>query len=306
MNSRQLERSLLHALLVAAIAFAAAIGCAKEGSGDSVGRSSYLQSYSIPLAAAVPPLNPSIYNDEFNAQHPTSSVSPLLVDLNSKWSRWDFDEEILVAHIDPRMQMMQLITQGSTDKVWAGVYEALPVPTVDEDVVSYDLYARCVNSFVNSGADFADIYYGLLLSEDFTDDAMQFYAIAGRLARVDAGWQGSVEATLWPSYDAVAPAPDGEVLTWPAQYFRAHVTSAFNGPDDYTTSVRLDASQDGIGYQQVARYTGLDFPLRHCGLAQRSNIDAGQLHTLFDYVRCFRSSETDSLSTGRIQQLGSV
>jgi hypothetical protein len=270
-----------------------------------MGRSPYLQPYSMPANADVPPNKPSIYNDEFTAQRPTSEVDPSFVALASKWTTWDVADLGAIAAINPRLQMLHLIGGGS-EKAWLGVYESLPLPTADEPFISYALFARALNSFVNASGDFAEVYWGMLLGEDLSDDTLELYAIQSQIARVTATLSGRTEAALWPAYDAAAPTADGEMnCGWPATYLRAAVSSTFNGVDDYTTSIRLSASVDGLGFQEVARYSGLQVPMRHVALAQRSNPDAGQLHTLFDFVRLFEG-ESDISTTGRIQQIGSV
>jgi hypothetical protein len=269
-----------------------------------MGRSPYLQPYSMPANPDVPPNRPSIYNDEFTAQKPTSE-DPSFVDLNPKWLTWDIGELLSIAAINPRMQMLHVIGGGGA-KEWAGVYEVLPLPTAAEPFISYALFARGFNSFVNQVGDFAPVQFGMLLSEDFTDDAMQFHAIQASIGRDSATLTGAIAASLWPAYDAAEPVSDGEMSSgWPATYWKASVSSTFNGDDDYTTSLRLEASIDGLGFQLVHRYSALDYPLRHVALAQRSNTEAGQLHTMFDFIRLFEG-ESDISTTGRIQQIGSV
>lgn len=296
MNAR--ARWLL--LLLVSVDLGAAISCAK-GQGETVGRSSYLQSYRTPIVGTVPPNNPSIYNDEFSAQKPTSD-DPAYVTLDPKWTEWDFGDCLHQAEINPRMGMLQMLQTGN--KEWAGVRESLPVPTLDNPTVLYAVFARMFNNSFGTWDDFAEYFFGMMFCEDATDSASQLYGINTSLVRANSVIFGGTEVMLWPSFDALVPSPDAEMsVGWPTEYWRAIVQSSYDG-DDYVTSLQLSASVNGLGYAQLHRYTALDFPFRHLIFGQRSELDV-QMGAQVDYVRLF-TDVYDIDTTGRVQQLGSV
>lgn len=299
MNARAGLIVLQSLLLLEAITFAAAVSCAR---GDNMGRSSYKQSYRVPIQAAVAPIRPGIYNDEFTAQKPINADDPSFVDLGSKWSPYDFGDALEMGAINPRMRMCTLVSGG--EKVWNGVRQDLPLPAVGAPV-AYAVYGRGVNSAIGTTGDFDGYFFGMLFCEDADDDANQLYSIVTSLVRGDGVIFGGTEAMLWPSYDALAPEPDGEMsVGWPAEYWRAIIQSSQDSEGAYTTSIQLQASVSGIGFQTLARYQNLDFPFRQLILGQRTTLNV-QMTALFDYVRLFTDViEIDT--TGRIQQLGST
>jgi len=286
----------------------AAIGCSVFSGGEetTMGRSSYLQSYAVPLSGNVPPVKPSRYNDEFAAQRPATVADPAFVSLASKWTTWDhgsaLDNE---PRINPRQQVMQLIGRGN--KQWCGTYEELPLPT-EGNPVAYLLYVRAMNSYIggNGTEDYPDLYYGLTLGEDLSDPDFTFQGIYGRIQRTGDSISGDTVAAGWFTWDAPLPAEGGVLAAgWPAQYLRAEVSSSVLA-SVYDTTITFAASMDGIGYQDVFRYDDLPFPVRHAGLGQRS-IDGRNLQTIFDSIRLFELDATLNFDTyARLQQLGSV
>lgn len=261
--------------------------------------SSYLQPYLKPIAGDVPPLHPTPYNDEFDAQQPTENVA--WVQPASKWVPWDPGGVMTFALIDPRIRMLEVMGEG--EKQWYGRYQALPVPAVGSFAV-YHLYARALNSRINTGNNFADQLFGMVLAEDLETDpeTSTMFSIHSRLARIGTVMEGNTQATEWAGYDSIA-LPDGEInCGWPMQYFRARVSTDVTPGPTYNTEIRMDASADGIGWQPVTRYTGLSIPIRHVALAQRS-IGEVSFNTYFDFIR-MTEDEIGVLTAARFQHFG--
>ena len=104
----------------------------------------------------------------FKAQHPAAGAG--FVSLAAKWKVFDPGGVLDAALIDAQRQMM-FLKGGGTDQ-WAGRFQELPVPAVDE-TLEYAVYGRFISpGFINNGGgegqngigDFGDLLAGMAIS----------------------------------------------------------------------------------------------------------------------------------------------
>lgn len=269
--------------------------------------SSYRQSWVKPIAGDVPPLKPTIYDDEFSAQRPLAAGFPpgvVLVQPSSKWTEWDPGAvSSYFAAIEPRSQMLWL--GGNGDKQWSGMFEALPLPAAGE-TLTYTLTVRALLGEYNRFDDHGPYAWGLVLGENLVlePDTSGLWAVYNRSSRVGTDLAVATEAATFVSYDA-PPVADGAVVgAYP--YLRAKVATE-NELGVYNTQLRFFASVDGLSWFPLAEYVDLALAIRHAALAKQTTANQ-PFNALFDFIRSSDPADETAavLDGGSFQRFGTV
>src|SRR5205085_2439802 len=257
-------------------------------------------------------LRPQLFDD---AEQPQPIVG--FAELESKWLTFDPGSALLFAGVDTRLGMAKLTVSGS--KSAAGVYQAIPLPTVQGETKQLAFYTRCVcaEARPEEGAD-ASINpapWGLALADglDANPSGSGLHIIGGVFARTVLAGDGS-GVTVAGSYNTLV-AYDGlatletELLYGLPQWFRWRLRQTLTDAEtqEFAVDAECDFSLNGFDWQTAGILSFSGNPFKSIALVVQGTSSA----QLSMYTQAFVAAEQafDDLSPlglGNQQQLGAV